>query len=97
MNITPITTQLATIPSADFTKDKVIGGHWKSLSRPMEHPSHCRQRIIRPSHRRDLFENVSKRSQLMAQCHHPNIVPLYGLCLEEGKLALIMGPCVQKG
>ena len=92
MAVPPITTNLPTLPSEDFTKEKVLGrggfgivylGKWH------EAPVAIKELFVQTIS--DVFLKMFRdEAQVMAGCHHPNIVPLFGVCVEEGKLALVM-------
>ncbi len=92
MAVPGITVQLETIPSKDFSRGKVLGkggfgqvylGNWHAT------PIAVKELLVQAID--DQFLNTFKsEAKVMAQCNHPNIVRLFGICMEEGKLALIM-------
>ena len=92
MAIPKITTQLPVIPSEDFTKGDILGkggfgqvflGNWQAT------PIAVKELLVQTIS--DAFLKIFKsEAQIMAQCQHPNTVRLFGVCLEKGKLALIM-------
>ncbi len=78
------------IPSQDFTKGKPIGkggygtvylGKWHNVSVAIKEL--FVQSVL-------ISKTFEKEAGVMAECNHPNIVRLFGVCLEEGKLALLM-------
>ncbi len=84
----PLTAKV--IPSQDFTKGKPIGkggfgsvylGKWHNVSVAIK------ELFVQSATISKTFE---KEAGAMAECNHPNIVRLFGVCLEEGKLALLM-------
>ncbi len=92
MAISTITTKLPTIASEDFTKEKVLGqggfgkvyfGKWQAA------PVAVKELLVQTI--TDAFiKTFRSEAEIMANCQHPNTVRLFGVCLEEGKLALLM-------
>lgn len=87
-----ITTKLSHIPSKDFTKERILGqggfgkvyfGRWETV------PIAVKELLVQTIS--DTFiKTFRSEAEVMASCQHPNTVRLYGVCLEEGKLALLM-------
>ncbi len=93
MAIPSIAPKLPTIPSDDFTKERELGqggfgkvyfGKWQITT-----PVAVKELLVQ-SMTNDFLKIFRSEAELMAGCQHPNIVRLFGLCLEEGKFALIM-------
>ncbi len=92
MAIPNIIVQLEAIPSRDFSKGKFLGkggfgqvylGNWQAT------PIAVKELLVQIID--DQFLNMFKNeAQIMAQCKHPNIVQMLGICAEEGKFAILM-------
>ncbi len=92
MAIPNIVVQLEAIPSRDFSKGRFLGkggfgqvflGNWQAT------PIAVKELLVQIID--DQFLNMFKsEAQIMAQCQHPNIVRMFGICAEEGKLAILM-------
>jgi serine/threonine protein kinase len=84
----PITATV--ISSQEFSKGKFLGkgsfgsvylGKWYNTSIAIK------ELFVQSNVVTKEFE---REAGVMAQCNHPNIVRLFGVCIEEGKLALLM-------